>query len=198
MELSEILKIGGLAGVISALAGVLFKEAFEWRERHRKARFLALKLSVLLETYFRACTDRLSDIHNYVSSGGHAGENIVGLPDFPELPVDTAAAWLYLKPDVADAILGLPIEIRILDDGIRFNIDMDGDPNVDPDWTLEPLYDVALKTLDLAKQTRRRHWLGHLTRTSDTERWVTEARDKLADKMAKRGASSPADFMSGS
>jgi hypothetical protein len=190
VELGEILKIGGLAGVVSAFFGALFKEASEWMERRRKARFLALKLSVLLEEYFRACTDRLSDIEIYVSSHGQAGEIIVGLPDFPELPSDTAAAWLYLKPDVADAILGLPIEIRLLDDGIRFNTDMDGGPDVNPDWTLEPLCKVALETLDLAKRTRRLHWLKRLTRTSDTEQWVCEARDKLALKHARRDARS--------
>jgi hypothetical protein len=120
----QVLQVGGLAGVISALFGGGVKEFFEWRERKRKARYLALRLSLVLEDYYHACTDRVYDIGNYHSSRGTIGRHDVGLPDLADYPVDPIA-WMYLNQTIADEVLSLPAAIRAIDEGIKFHVNLD-------------------------------------------------------------------------
>lgn len=87
----EVLKVGGLAGVISAVIASLLREVSGYLDRRRQARYLALRLSLLFERYFYTCVRHIDDLRDYVSSRGNAGDITPGLPKVPEYPSDSSA-----------------------------------------------------------------------------------------------------------
>lgn len=186
----QIFQVGGFAGIISALFSALFggvvKEFFEWRERKRKAQYLALKLSLVLERYYYACTDRVYDIENYRSSNGHGGSNDVGLPDITEYP-DDPIAWIYLDKTLADEVLSFPAAIQAIDEGIRFNAYWDSMPDgPDPKCTLEPLYEMALRSIELARRVRSKHDIVETNRTRESEAQLKQSRDRFLTKLTEQ------------
>lgn len=186
----QILQVGGLAGVISALFSALFgglvKEFFEHRERTRKAQHLALKLSLVLESYYHACRDRVYDIENYHSSYANAGSNDVGLPDITEYP-DDPVAWVYLEKTVADEVLSFPAAIQAIDEGIKFNAYSDHMPDgPDPEWTLEPLYEMAFRSIELARRVRSEHRIVETNRTHESETHLKQSRDRFLTKLTEQ------------
>lgn len=166
----QILQVGGLAGVVSAIFGGGVKEYFEWRERKRKARHFALKLALTLENYYHACAERIYSIENYHGSNGNVGSNDVGLPVIAEYPVDQAG-WIYLDQSVADEVLNLPAEIKAINSGVYFNADLDSNfpDGPDPEWTLEPLYQMTFKAIDLARRIRSSHGIADISRNKESE-----------------------------
>jgi hypothetical protein len=191
ITLLQILQVGGLAGVVSALVGGVINEYFEWRDRRRKVRYLALRISLILEKYYNDCAGRVVDIENFISSRGAVGANEVGLPkpaDFPEDPV----AWIYLDESVTDEVLSLPAAIRSLNEGIWFDVDMDGAPGgPDPTWTLGPLYEMAFRSIRLARRVRSMHGLSEIHRTDESEKWLRESREKFEKRREFRRRSDP-------
>jgi hypothetical protein len=186
----QILQVGGFAGVVSALFAALFgggvKEFFEWHERKRKARYLALKLSLVLEDYYYACRDRIYSINNYSGSNGNAGSNDVGLPKISTYPEDPVA-WIYIDQAIADEVLSLPASIQLIDEGISFNAYMDHVPDgTDPVWTLEPLYEMAFRSIDLARRIRLKNGLPELDRTRTSEDSLREYQKKILIELKNR------------
>ena len=162
------------------------KEFFEHRERTRKAQHLALKLSLVLESYFHSCSDRVYDIENYHSSNANAGSNDVGLPDIAEYP-DDPVAWVYLNKTLVDEVLSFPAAIHAIDEGIKFNAYSDHmHDGPDPQWTLEPLYEMAFKAIELARRIRSEHGLSEANRTDASEAHLKESRDRFLTKLTER------------
>lgn len=179
----QILQVGGLAGVVSAIVGGLVREISSWSERKRKAKFLALKLALLLEGHFRTCVDQVDDLENFISSRGSAGDNKPYLPEFGELPLD-ADAWLYLHRKAAEEVLNFPARIEAINAAIEDDFFYGNDPTgPDPDVTLVPLYKHLFAALDLARYVRRKHRLGELTRTQSTEARMLERQNRLKERM---------------
>lgn len=175
----QILQVGGLAGVISALIGGGVKEFFEWQERKRKARYLALRLSLIFEEYYHACADQIYDIESFHSSGGNAGSNDVGLPKLADYPLD-ANAWIYLDESVADHVLSMPASIRAIDEAIIFNANLDFQPDgPDPECTLEPLFEMAFRSIRLARRIRSTHGLSEANRTQESEVRLKERQERF-------------------
>lgn len=183
INLLEILQVGGLAGIISALFSGGIKESFEWMGRKRKARYLALRISLALEAYYNACRDRAYEIEDFHSSRGEVGKNHVGLPIIAEYPADPEA-WMYLNTNIVDEILSLPASIQAIDESIYFNVNMDSLPDgPDKEWTLEPLYEMAFRSIDLARRVRSSAGLSNTKNTIDSEiRLAKDHRDFLNNK----------------
>lgn len=182
----QILQIGGLAGVISAIINGGVKEFFEWNERKRKARYLALRVSLILERYYHACADRAGDINEYLDSRSNGGSNEVGLPDLAEYPSD-AVSWVYLDQGIADEVLSFPAELSAINEGIYYNVNMDFDPDgPNSEWTLEPLYEMAFKTISLARRVREAHGLSTQNRTKASEVRLLERQKHFLDKLEAR------------
>jgi hypothetical protein len=182
----QILQVGGLAGVVSALFSVGVRELFEWLERKRRARYLALRLSLVLEDYYHACTGRVYDIENYHSSEGDIGRNDAGLPDLADYPADPVA-WMYLNNSIADEVLSLPAAIRAIDEGIHFDINLDRQPDgPDPELTLEPLYEMAFRSIELARRVRLTHGLSETNRTRESEVRLKENQERLLQALRER------------
>lgn len=182
----QILQVGGLAGVISALISGGVKEIFEHLERRRKARYLALRLALILENYYRACADRIYDIDLHIGSNGAAGNNFAGFPKLVAYP-DDPIAWIYINQGVADEVLNLPAEIAAINDGINFNIGMDMDPDgADPDITLKPLYEMAFRSIALARKVRSKHKLSKTNRTAESEQQLRGHQEKFLKELRAR------------
>lgn len=186
----QIFQVGGLAGIlagiISAFVNGGIKEFLEHRERKRKARFLALQISLILENYYHACAERLYDIENFRGSNGHGGSNEVGLPDIADYPSDPSS-WLYLKSEIADEVLSFPSVIRSVNSGISFNVwfdsDMDGP---DPRWTLQPLYETAFRTAELVRRVRQEQGLPATNRTLESEKHLNEKQQQFLSWLRER------------
>lgn len=175
----EILGVGGLAGVVSALFTGAIREYFRWRDRKRHARYLALRLSLILEDYYHRCVAAVYDIHNYQSSSGYLGDDISGLPPVPEYPAD-GEAWVYLAPGIADEILSLPARVQETNAGISFIRQLS---EATPDDTLEPLYDMAFMAIDLARRVRVAHKLPSASRTQDSEARLREDHSRFQSRL---------------
>ncbi|ODM42800.1 hypothetical protein [Cereibacter johrii] len=190
IALVQVLQIGGLAGVISAVVAASIKEHFDGRERARKAQFLALRLSLALETYFRICVDRIFDIEDFRGSRGNGGDNHVGLPAFVAFPPDSDD-WRYLKHSITDELLNFPSEVRAIDESIHFEVFMDGrgaDDGPDPEITLKPLYEVAFRSIELAKKVRDQHALPEVERARALEGRLLEKQTAFLDHLQRERA----------
>jgi hypothetical protein len=184
----QILQVVGLAGAVSAVVSALItggvKEFLEWRERQRKVRYLALRIALVLEAYYHACADRIADIENFHSSRGAMGSNDVGLPDIPAYPADSAE-WTVLDPSIVDEVLSLPTAICAIDDGIAFSLHMDFSPDgPDPDMTLGPLYEMAFRSIALARRVRPTHGLSEISRTRESEFRLRERHERFLQAQA--------------
>lgn len=53
-----------------------------------EGRFSALYAALFFEEYANACSHRLSEYDDYISSSGHAGVDHGALPEFPDFPIE--------------------------------------------------------------------------------------------------------------
>lgn len=184
MAWKGILQIVGLAGIVSAVVTAGIRWWFEWQDRNRRARYLALRVSLVLEDYFNDCANRALEIETYIGSRGMGGTNYAGLPPPPEYP-DDQASWMFLNQHVAEEVLNFPAQLRATNDGILFDIYMDADPEgPDPEWTLRHLYRVAFDTIALARLVREEHGLPSIARTERKEKDLKECHSEFEERLA--------------
>ncbi len=127
MELSTILAFAFSTGLATAVFNQLIGW---WREaRHerqtttRDARYLAIRLAVILERFAIACAERVADQDMYRQSEGHAGAQHGALPELPPYPDE--ADWKFLAPDLLARVLTLRNELPLSDAKIAFWEDID-------------------------------------------------------------------------
>jgi hypothetical protein len=82
-----LLTFAGTAGVITALLNEAFGWVRGWFTRRARARYLALRAAVHLETFLAACEDRAADAQLYLHSGAVAGGGQTSIPELPEFPL---------------------------------------------------------------------------------------------------------------
>ncbi|MGB5086083.1 MAG: hypothetical protein WBO09_16120 [Methylocystis silviterrae] len=122
MELSTILTLSFSTGFMTAV----FTQAIGWvREaRHEKlaagrdARYLAIRLAVILERFAINCAENIVAQDMYRESGGHAGIRHSTLPDLPPYPDE--ADWKALEPDFLARALTFRNELPLADKAIAF------------------------------------------------------------------------------
>ena len=122
MELSTILTLAFSTGLLTAV----FNQSIGWwREaRHerlasaRDARYLAIRLAVMLERFAIDCAEAVAAQNMYNQSDGHAGVLHGTLPDLPPYPDE--ADWKTLEPDFLARVPTLRNELPLSDKAIAF------------------------------------------------------------------------------
>jgi hypothetical protein len=109
----------------------LFNPLISWFREHkheqlastRGARYLAIRLAMMLEGFAIECADAIAaqDMHN--QSERHAGAAHGALPDLPPYPDE--ADWKVLEPQFLARALTLRNELRLSDKMIAFWADID-------------------------------------------------------------------------
>lgn len=110
----ELLKLFG-SGVVAASAAQIL---VWWREARndravlgRDARYLAIRLAVILEEFAFACASLLDDSKTARRSGGYLGQRSTRLPELKPYPTD--ADWKTLKPSLLDRALTFINEVHV-------------------------------------------------------------------------------------
>lgn len=182
MNWPEVLQIGGLAGIVSALFGFIFKEGSAWLDRKRNAKFLALKICIEFEEYFKRCFSQIEDINDYISSSGHAGAMVSTIPEFL-IPTIENNIGLSFNSNILDDILGFPGMIKYENERIEWILFHDFDPDgPDPHETLPALYKISFFALDIAKLTRKKY---HLRSPERIKKIEDNAREKFQEYLEK-------------
>lgn len=127
METSTILTLVFGTG----LATAIFNQSIAWWRdaRHerlattRDARYLAIRLAVMLERFAIDCAEAVVAQDMYNDSEGHAGALHGTLPDLPLFPDE--ADWKTLAPDFLARALTLRNELPLSDKAIAFWEDVD-------------------------------------------------------------------------
>jgi len=124
---ADIIKLAFTTGLIAAL----FSQAIAWlRELHkdynsttREARYLALRLAVILERFSIDCASLIADNQMYRDCDGYAGTQRQKLPALTEFPKD--ADWKALAPNLSSKVLSTENELMVSDEAIAVWEDID-------------------------------------------------------------------------
>src|SRR4051794_16715332 len=84
----SFLAFAGTAGVISALLTQGLTSLRERLSTRREAKYLALRIAVILETFADDCLSIISGVDTARQSGGAAGQHTSNLPTLPPYPDD--------------------------------------------------------------------------------------------------------------
>ncbi|RQR30707.1 hypothetical protein DIE22_23465 [Burkholderia sp. Bp9142] len=153
----DLLKVGGVAGIVSSVVTLSWNELREARVSRREARHVALTVALSLESYAR---DARLMMHHAVWAAEEAGrlqsyEPIRGvvLPPFvfPE-PID----WKWLKHNVASQLREFPAMLHSTRQALSAEWEY-GDPI---DRCVEVEFEcakAAVRALELSHLTRARH-----------------------------------------
>lgn len=95
--------IGFTASPLVAWLTNFFNAGRERKSMERDARYLAVRVAVILEQFAMQCSEQVSDHEMHQNSSGHAGQLNPGIPDLPPYPDE--AEWKTLEPNLlADAL----------------------------------------------------------------------------------------------
>lgn len=127
----EFLKLvgAGLTGAIATQVLAWWREAR--RERAltmRDARYLALRLSIILEHFAISCANVIEKNKLHWDTEGHLGSKHNIIPALPDLPND--ADWKALDPELASRALAVPNELRLAAQSLSFTADVSDDEDV--------------------------------------------------------------------
>jgi len=129
MELSAILTLAFSTGLLTAVFNQLIGWSREARHERlgteRDARYLAIRLAVILERFTIDCAEAIAAQDMYNQSDGNAGAAHGTLPDLPPYPDE--ADWKALEPDYLARALTLRNELPLSDKAIAFWEDIDRD-----------------------------------------------------------------------
>lgn len=153
----DLLKVGGVAGIVSSIVSLSWNELREARVSRREARHVALTVALSLESYARDArsmmnradwaTEEAGRLQTYEPLRG------VALPPFvfPE-PID----WKWLKHNVASQLREFPATLHSTRQSLSAEWEY-GDPI---DWCAEVEFEcakAAVRALELSHLTRARH-----------------------------------------
>jgi len=120
MDLATIGAAAVSIGVATGFSNQLFSWGREvWGERtatERDARYLAIRLAVMLERFALDCAGALSEQDMYTSSKGSAGVAHYKLPELATYPDE--ADWKSLRPDLLARVLTLRTELQLSETAI--------------------------------------------------------------------------------
>lgn len=89
----------------------------------REAKYLALRVAVVLESFSIECAKIITDNHRYEGAEECSGSTHSCLPSPPEYPFDVD--WKSLPPDLSDRVLSFVNEITLSKQDIEFMYDID-------------------------------------------------------------------------
>ena len=171
----------------TGFATAVFNQGMGWlREvRHdsasteRDARYLAIRLAVMLEEYAINCADRIGDNDMHRQSGGHAGKRWGALPELQPYPNEDD--WKALAPDLLSRVLTLRIQLSLANNAIAFWMDID--PECIPQECDQQCGRTGYAAWTLARDMRSRYRLG--TFEQGEASWVIETLERLNEAAIK-------------
>jgi hypothetical protein len=147
----------------------------------RDARYLAIRLAVVLEEFAITCADWIGDNDMFRDSAGHAGKRHGSIPElapYPDEPV-----WTTLTPAFLARVLTFRNEVTLADKAIEFWADVDRE--CIPGETDQQCGKVGYIAWVLAKDMRKHYGLGAFD-PSKTSWDVVKVLKPLHDKALKR------------
>jgi hypothetical protein len=182
MDTSTILATAFSTG----LATAILNQAIGWwrdsRKDHvataREARYLAIRLAVLLEKFSLDCADSIADYELHTDFDGYAGKSRGTIPDLPEYP---EGDWRVLSAELLGRCLSLRNELRLSDGHIGFWEDV-GYRECIPAECAQQTGKCGYRAWILAKDLRAEYQLGPFD-TKDVSQWdfVATLREKYDD-----------------
>lgn len=123
MDIATI--VGAVPGTSFATAvfNQLFTSHRERKKLGRDAKYLAIRLAVILEQFAIECAERIAAMEMYQSSKGGAGSLFGKLPELPAYPEE--AKWEALDANLLARALTLKNELPLSDRAIAFWEDID-------------------------------------------------------------------------
>ncbi|MER0508606.1 hypothetical protein ABR850_04005 [Aeromonas veronii] len=141
------------SALVATVVGALINAWLDSLKSKHATRFDALSTAVALEGYALTCAERIADHDLAISSNGHAGTFLSGIPELPELSV--VAGFLHpKKASVANRLMIFHQEIRQSDQYISFMWDVSADVEVARSIAVSEVAHIGLKALVLATEIR--------------------------------------------
>ena len=151
--MQEILLTIITSAVVATDVGVVINAWLEARKSNWSTKLDALKMAVALEGYAINCANNLTDHNLAISSEGHAGSFMGGVPEFPELSI--AVGFLKTKrASVANQLLVFPQEICQAEQYVSGYWDCVGDHEGTREIAVEQAAKMGLQSLTLTKDIR--------------------------------------------
>jgi hypothetical protein len=123
----DVLTLAFSTGVVTAVLNNLlgwYRESKKERTTIiRDARYWAMQVAVILESFAMECANIIANNHDYSHSEGHAGTAHLKLPPAPKYPSD--GDWRTLDPALSARALSLPNELSLSDEAIAFYWEID-------------------------------------------------------------------------
>jgi hypothetical protein len=159
----EIAKVLGTGVVAAALThGVSW-----WRDSRkekasnlRDARYLALRLAVILERFAIDCSEVVGLVDTYAASKGSAGSQTTKLPEIGEFPSDSD--WKTIDPKLAARALEFVNELLMAQQKLNFSWHVSDEDQITEECADDAAL-LGLRAWDLAHQLRQRHDLPRFT-----------------------------------
>jgi hypothetical protein len=117
LEISKLFFAGLTAAVVTHAGTWLRETSKDKAVREREAKYLALRLAVILEQFSFSCAGLLSDNKLARRSRGHSGTQRNIIPDLKEYPMD--ADWKSIDATLAERTLSFVNEVNISNDNIN-------------------------------------------------------------------------------
>jgi len=123
LSLSKIITIALGSSLLTAVFSQLFGLLRDFQKERREARYLALRVAVVLEGFSIACANIISDNKTYARAEECFGSTRSQLPPAPEYPTDVD--WKSLSPDLSAQALSFINEIPLSAHAIEFMYDVE-------------------------------------------------------------------------
>lgn len=117
-----------------------------------EGRFSALYAAIFFEEYAGACSERLSEYDEFISSSGHAGTDHRALPELPDFPKEID--WRRVGIQLTEAAFGYRVKDQAARRKIAYLYDFDPPDGGDHELIMQ-LIAQGLEALSLAVKIRK-------------------------------------------
>ncbi|HTN60916.1 MAG TPA: hypothetical protein VL147_05110 [Devosia sp.] len=152
----QFISLAASAGVLSALVTGALGWVGAWRDEVAQARYLALELSVLLESYAWHLIQALYSDGNAKSSNGQVGNELIYLPPLPAFP-KADAVWPTMDIRLVDRAFALRLEVEQSQPSLKDTYDAIGEDG--QEYALRSASDAAQTAAILSRDLRYRYGL---------------------------------------
>lgn len=157
------------------------------------AKFLALRITFLLEGYIIATADRISDHKLAIEHDGHVGQLIKSVPQPEALPEHEA--YQHFPPELLNLIFDFPQRCRMAGISAMFYWEMIGDAEATDEDMKKHSILMSVEAMEISKKLRAHYKLGPRNLTfgnRDVEKFLKDELQKIEahEKRLKEFASS--------
>ncbi|NTF92617.1 hypothetical protein [Rhizobium rhizogenes] len=180
--LGGFITLAASAGILSAAVTASLTALGSYLHRRSQARYLALRLSILMDQYFHRCLGYISEATDYNASSGTRGQLITSVPVPADLPSD-AEAWLNLKSRLADRTLSMEPRIAYANREIQAESEHHGWEDAVSALALTSLYQIAQDAYILSYDLRHRYRFKQLVHSAKSYQWLLSAKDEHSARL---------------